>query len=246
MEQENIQLREGIVDTSVSTKGEEINTDPSVKEMGSKVEVSEAKFDSKPDVSKKASLSDKLFSDEKVDIPKDYTIDFPKGVSEADKKQALESFVKNGLSKADAQVLTDSLAKSFQEHIKSQEEKHNRIFDEDILKLKREYGLEGFSQLNKKVKGFVKEVGLSGETFDNFIAVAGAYNAFKLLEKLSRSTRDSSYSPPPPSQRGSQEADRDFDKVFDTPDFGSRVLSGDMEATKTLRQWAEKQATLNQ
>lgn len=192
-----------------------------------------------PDIPKKVSLSDKLFGDEKVEIPADYNIEFPEGIPEEERSFVKEQFVKSGISKENAQLLTDSITKAFQVNGERLQKELNLKCDQDIQRLKKEYGTENFKQLQNRVRGVVKERGLMGDTFDTFLASVGAYDAFKFLDKLTSLSRDADYAPETVSQKGLN-SNKPISKDFmEDPDFVTKFLACDKEANQKMDAYAK-------
>ncbi|PTL86182.1 MAG: hypothetical protein C4617_04740 [Candidatus Liberibacter europaeus] len=206
------------------------------------IEKAEADVEDKQDIPKKVSLADKLFGDEKVEIPADYNIEFPDGVPEEERNYVKEQFVKGGISKENAQLLTDSISKAFQDNGERLKKELNLKCDQDIQRLKKEYGPENFKVLKNRVQGVVKERGLMGETFDMFLSTVGAYDAFKFLDKLTSSVRDADYAPEAVSQKGlnsNKPISKDFMK---DPEFTAKYLAEDKEAHKKMDAYAKFKA----
>lgn len=221
-----------VEDKAVSSSDSQVNEE-------AKVEVKEEVKGAKEEVKDKSSsiLSKFMGDTDPISIPEDYDIRFPDGMPEEQIKATKAMFVENGLSKEDSQLLTDSIVKTFEQHQQQQREIHEQQYEADIKKLKAEWGAK-YNDLHANATRFVKESALPEDILEAFTTHVGAYNAGKLFEKLSRSTRDANYSPPPPSERGSKASGSDPDSYEDG--FFDKYVSGDREAFNLIDKRAKQ------
>ncbi|KAE9520207.1 hypothetical protein FXW30_05315 [Candidatus Liberibacter asiaticus] len=171
----------------------------------------------------------------------DYTLSCPDYVSEAEVTAHIEAFKEAGVDARVAQKVVDKLV----DHGRKIGEQFGASLEEERKLLQTKLGSD-YETREKDIARYFRKEKIPDNDVQSLISAWGFEKTFNFFDRYAQQNKESSTGDTFVRSEGSQEADRDFDKVFDTPDFGSRVLSGDMEATKTLRQWAEKQATLNQ
>lgn len=183
---------------------------------------------------------------EKASVSEDYALTFPEDFPPEQAQSLKELLVKSKFPQEDAQLLVDSVTKVTQELQAKQEEDHHKRCDEAFVRLKEEMGVDEFSKVNRHVLSFIKEEGLEGDPrFTSFVTSVGAYDSFKLMEKLSRSARDANYTSPPAPQSGVSSF-TDLDKPLGSPEFRERFKAEDPQAFSLIQKWAKQQALLDQ
>lgn len=171
----------------------------------------------------------------------DYPIKCPDFIPVEEVEAHRVAFKEAGIDSKVAQKVIDRLVAHGEMNEKRYSETLGQSLERDKKILQDELGAE-YEGRERDIARYFYQEGISDNDVQSLVSVWGFKKTFNLFDRYAQMNKESSTGDTFVRSEGSQEADKDFDKVFNTPDFGSRVLSGDTDATKKILQWAQSQA----